>query len=183
MWRSLLSHSSNPKVVQIHFPLCQRATFKVGCVATPASLTSLCPFMLLGITVTSQQSCFMGHPWMSVPTDERKSRIVLLDLPLFPSSSVRYTPGTFSLHNTTNLSPHKAGAILITHGWALSLCPLCTARCRRIGLRLISTEAMSAVTWLQFILLPMAQITENSLYFQNEKYSRALINIQQGVPE
>lgn len=29
----------------------------------------------------------------------------------------------------------------------------------------------------------MAQITENALYFQNEKYSRALINIHQGIPE
>lgn len=111
VWRSLLSHSSNPKVIQIHLPLCQWAMFKVGCVATPAALTSLCPFMLLGITVTSQWSCFMGDPWMSVPTDERKSRIVLLDLPLFPSSSLKYTPGTFSLHNTINLSPHKGGAL------------------------------------------------------------------------
>lgn len=74
-------------------------------------------------------------------------------------------------------------AILITQGWALSVCPLCTARCRGIALGLISTKAMSAVTWLLFILHLTAQITKNTLHFQNENFSRALINIQQGVPE
>lgn len=73
--------------------------------------------------------------------------------------------------------------MLITHGWAHSLCSLYIAKCRGVGLRLISTEAMSAVTSLWFILLLMAQTTENTLYFRNEKYSRALIYIQQSVPE
>lgn len=59
----------------------------------------------------SQWSCFIGDPWMSVPTDERKSRTVLLDFPLFPFSSLKRTPGTFPLHNTINLSPHTGGAL------------------------------------------------------------------------
>lgn len=72
--------------------------------------------------------------------------------------------------------------MLITHGWAHFLCSLCVAKCRGVGLRLISTEAMLAIILVQFILLLMAHTTENALYFQNEKYGRALINIQQTVP-
>lgn len=110
---------------------------------------------------------------------------MLLDFPRFhpPLSNTHLAPFPCT---TQYICPHTReghGAIQVTCSWELSLCPLGTARCGGIGLVLISTEAMSAVTWLLFILHLTAQITENTLYFQNEKYSRTLINMQQGVPE
>lgn len=161
----------------------------VGCVQSRLCCHTSCFDLSVSLPAAghhchSQCSCFIGDPWMPVPTDERKGRTVLLDFPLFPSSSLKYTPGTFSLHNTIILSPHEGGALSYSdNSWlGILFVPLCTARCRGIGLELISTKAMSAVTWLQFILHLMAQITGNILYVQNENYSRAVINIQQGVP-
>lgn len=84
------------------------AVFKVGCVATPPALTSLCPFLLLGITVTISGPILWGI--LGCVLQETKGREDCdAGLAPFPSSSLKYTPGTFSLHNTINLSLHKGG--------------------------------------------------------------------------
>lgn len=78
----------------------------------------------------SQWSCFIGDSWMSVPTDERKSRTVVLDFPLFPSSSLKYKPGTFSLHNGINLFPQKGGALSHSDNSWLSTLFVSTLHCQ-----------------------------------------------------
>lgn len=67
---------------------------------------------------------------MSVPTDEKKSRAVVLDFPLFPSSSLKNTPGTFSLHNAINLPPHKGGPLSCSDNSWLSTLFVLTLHCQ-----------------------------------------------------
>lgn len=64
--------------------------------------------------------------------------------------------------------------MLITHGWAHSLCSLCIAKLRGVALGLISTKAMSAITLQRYILVDMAQTLKAPFIFKTRCTAQSL---------
>ena len=115
VWRPPLSHISNVLSHTNSFHLCATVLqhLLLGHICGP----------LCHLNSGSRARLFVGHCWhvtvllfcrwilLFVPPNKMKSRSVLLNFLLSLSSSLKETPGPFSLHKRINLPLHKGGAL------------------------------------------------------------------------